>query len=990
MNVKSQKLSSAKFKRGVVAVLSLSFLSVFQSTTFADDSLDVATNSSLDASALIDLRSCLSQENAILDVYYLIDNSRSMVSIGGKVGTDPAGLRFDAVQSSLIPLVELASNTERETQVNVAGGLFSKDGRTLVEWTQIDPDNGGAITGVSETLAKESAGGGTNWVAGLREAQNQLLVQKSKPGIHCQTLVWVTDGGIDIEQNLELTTEGVRELCGVSPLDIGEPAQDSGLMFDIRNSGIIVLGVLIQQAPGSGEELGKNPQMIRDSKVSYFEPVVLGSGVVDAYYFNGEVPLTGNFNCGNNVPGAQGQVLQIQQAEELRDTFQELVTCIAETCTQLPPTAVKCDGEKCEISIPKGIASMKLSVPPTFSPDQVIAPNGSGACLPGVCSTPEEIRESGTIRVLVNNQSGIWTVVTDVPSLNPLLFSGLEILANPIEIDPIAREVSVDVQLGQGPSVEFSKDNYESLIFDASVRFGNDVSEKASITPTGDGWLLTWKPTATTPEGLTPTIVLISLAATAAGDAASVPTVPSLKLARIEKPLPVTLTNLEQYPTIIEPLDGDTLVFSPIEGNPGVGVGQIVVQGPKTNDGAICWDSDENGFVGGYKDSQSEVGRRLIATVVASPGEQVTCRNGETGTFLAQNTDVVVPIELRISPQADALVTGTLQMTLFGPEEEPGYSRLINFSVETTVLRSELAFWIVLAVLTLLGVGVPYAALVILARRQAAFSSQLDGTRWAALPATVGPEGLLTLGEMDPSRYEFIFVDKKGLTRTIETGHEQHQVIPPTFWPFKPARTVVKGKEGSSIFTNHDSTFEPGRSIGESSQALGSVFYFVAEPETVSDEGSSVASDDWGNLEKASPSAVAMQSETPISGKVVLLAPGNINAPEAISKANADVRTWFGWANVYSAMKTGESVSRIDSASSQSSKSRKDAESELSEPNASGSPIADEWGFGSPTSEGGSTSPNKKSRFGRKNKKSDGDGPQQQPPSDFDFNSSDW
>jgi len=985
MSKKSQMQTKAKFKRWIVAILALSFLSIAHSTVFATNSLNVAALSPRDASASIDLRSCLSQENAILDVYYLIDNSRSMVSIGGKVGTDPTGLRFDAVESSLVPLVELAGNAERGTRVNVAGGLFSKDGNTLVEWTEIDPDNRSAIAGISETLNVE-AGGGTNWVAGLREAQKQLLAQKSEPGIHCQTLVWVTDGGIDIEQNLELTTEGVVELCGISPLEIGQPAEDTGLMFDIRNSGIIVLGVLIQQAPGSGEELGENPQKIRDSKVSYFEPVVLGSGLVDAYYFNGEVPLTGDFNCGNTVPGSQGQVLQIQKAEQLRDTFQELVTCIAETCTQLPPTAVTCDGEKCEISIPKGIASMQLTVPTDFRPDQVTAPNGSGACLPGVCSTVEEIRETGTFRVLVNNQPGIWTIASDVPSLNPLLFSGLEISTNPIEIDPITREISVDVRLGQGSNVEFNKDNYESLIFDAFVRFRNEVSEKANITPTRDGWLLTWQPTETTPEGVSPNEVIISLAATAAGDATSTPVVPSLKLERIEQPFPVALKNLGQYPSIIEPARGEILIFSPIEGKAGVGIGQIVVQGPKTNPGAICWDSDDNGFIGEYKDSQSQVDRQLFASRGSTQDDQILCPSGQIGVTVQQNTELNIPIELTSSDQAEGLITGTIDISLYGPQGEPGFSRSLDFTAETTVVKSGLAFWIVLAILTLLGVGIPYAALVILARRQAAFSSQLDGTRWAALPATVGPEGLLTLGEIDPSRYEFIFVDKKKLTRTIETGNECHKVIPPTFWPFKPAKTVVIGPDGSSIFTNHDATFEAGRSVGDSSQALGNIFYFVANPISSSGEASEFASDDWGNTVQLGDGKTG--ADIPISGKVVLLAQGNMDAPEAISKANADVRTWYGWPNVYTAMTTGENISQFDgSDSSHKSKSPKVSESDV-EPSPPYSVVSDDWGFGSPTTDSGSASPQRKSRFGRKATRPDGGSATSQPP--FDFDSNDW
>ena len=528
------------------------------------------------------------------------------------------------------------------------------------------------------------------------------------------------------------------------------------------------------------------------------------------------------------------------------------------------------------------------------------------------------------------------------------------------------------------------------MIFGAEVIFGNNVSEPASIATTVDGWLLNWKPTDSTPEGITPTEIVISLAATAAGDIMSNPVVPSLKLERIEQPFPVILKNLEAYPTIIQPLDGETLIFSPIEGNAGAGIGQIVVQGPKTNDGAICWESDEERFVGEFTDSQSQVPRQLTAVLGATSAQQVICPNGQVGIAVSQDSKVEIPIELRATDQANALIAGNFDITLFGPDGEPGFSRPVNFSVQTTVVKSGLAFGIVFAILTLLGFGIPYVALVVFARRQAAFSSQLDGTRWAELPATVGPEGLLTLGEKDPSQYEFIFVDQKRITRAIETSSDTHQVIPPTFWPFKPARTIVKGTDGSSIFTNHDSTFEAGRSIGESSQALGNVFYFVADPKTDSGDATQTSSDDWGNLVRTSNNSVDSQSDRPIRGKVVLLAQGNTNPAEAISKATADVRTWYGWSAVYTAITTGATGSGLEGSSKKSGSSPQEGAPVLNEPASSGSVIEDEWGFGATTQAADDASQNKKSRFGRKNKKSDAGDSKQHPPSDFGFNSSDW
>ena len=983
----TQTESKHKFSlvsKSLVGLFSLTLIAGFQPMATAEDADSETNQPGFDVRAAIDLRSCLSQKGSVLDVYYLIDNSKSMNSIGGKVGTDPNGLRFEAVQNSLAPLIDLASN--QDSVVNVAGGLFSKGGETLVRWTEINPDSEDQFASFSEDLSRE-AGGGTNWVEGLKEAQKQLLAQKGTPGKHCQMLVWLTDGGIDIEQDTVKTSAGIEELCGLAPTRIGTSAQEKGLMFDIRKSGIVLQGVIVEQAPGTGEELGQNPQKIRDSKVSYFDSVVYGSGQVDAYYFNNETPLTGVFNCGQTVPGAQGQVLRIKDAGELKDTFQELVTCITESCTQLPPASVVCDGETCSIAVPKGIASMQISVPSEFNADSITAPNGSGACLPEACSSEKEIKNSGTVRILVNNQAGVWTIATAEKSLNPLLFSELEITADPIEIDPFAREISVEIGLSQGVKVAYSQENYESLQFNATVRFATGESEPAKIASSTDGWQLTWSPSAKTPEGITPKDVVISLAATAGGEGSAIP---PLKLAGIEQVFLVIQKNLESYPSIVNPIEGGTLLFSPIEGNAGVGKAEITVRGPKSNAGAVCWDDDADGLVGAYIDSQSQVSRDISAALDSSSLEVITCPSGQQGIAVPQNAEIVIPIDLMSTDQADGLLTGTIELSLYGPEGEPGFPRFIEFQAETTVVKSGIAFWIVLSILTLLGVGVPYAALILFARRQAAFSAQLNGTRWALLPATVGPEGLLSLGEKNDSDYEFIFVEKKGVTRSIETGGERHEVIPPALWPFKPARTVVKAAEGSSIFTNHDGSLDAGRSIGESSQALGNVFYFVADAKTETAQIREVGRDDWGNAQDVVAVEVPTETGMPISGKVVLLAPGNINPGEAISKAKADVRTWFGWANVYSAMTTGESSANVEEATPKSKKSKGKGNLTAPETVTTGSAIEDEWGFGPATTGSDRRSTDKKTRFGRSSKKSgDGDS-KRRPPPDFDFNSSDW
>jgi len=929
--------------------------------------------------AFSDLRTCLSEEGSTLDVYYLIDNSRSMDQIGGGTGTDVDGLRFKAVVSSLPPLVELA---EQRTRVSVAVGLFSKDGRTIVPWTEIDPKSDAATKEIGTKLAAEAAGGGTNWVAGIKEAKKELAARAETGGTHCQALVWVTDGGIDIVGDPVETAQGVVELCGVQPTDFESPPATAGLMYDLRRAEVVVLGALLEVPEDFGDDRGDGVLEERVSKTSYFKPVVEGQGQVNASYFNENQESIGEFSCGKKVEGAQGAMLKIASAQVLAQEFQRLVTCIAAYCTVLPPTSVKCVGDTCEIPVPKGIAYMQLSVPTDFDTSTVLFPNGGGACLAGGCSTPNEIAETGTIRISVQNVGGLWKVANTGSNLNALLFAGLEIVSDPIEVNPLDPEISTQIRVAQGPDTQFDSANYVTpLTWNAIVKFANGTTDDAEVVKDGNSWLLNWSPTEGVNKGLIPTEATISLSATAG---ASGPGVPELPLTKIEKKIAITKKNLANYPTLISPAENAPAIFTPIEGLEGEGAATILVQGPKSNDVFVCWSSTAEGFVGFVADPAGRVDGSLAASISVDGQAEVTCPDESNGLVVPQGEEMKITILLTANPQADALVEGVMTFDFYGPKDEKGFAQDIQFEVETTVVKSGVAFWIVLAILTLLGIGIPYIALVIFARREAAFSSKLNGTRWAALPAVIGPEGLLKVEEKDPTLYEFIFINKSGLTRKVETGAEVHEVVPPTWWPFKPGRTVVKAASGTSIFTNHDQVLTACQNVGTSSQVLGGVFYFVADPIDGASTATEVKVDDWGNAIETVTEVGGVQAGAPRNGRVVVLAPGDTNASEAISKSMASVRTWSSWVNVYEALSSGGAV-----APSSPKPKSPDKKEKIEEPQVTTPVVGDGWGFGE-SAQVTSAPTQKKSRFGRKEKKAKNGSTGPQPPSGFDFNNRDW
>lgn len=903
-------------------------------------------------SAVTDLRTCLSRDGAVLDVYYLIDNSRSMDQIGGSEGTDRQGLRFKAVERSLYPLIALAGSG---TQVNVAGGLFSRDGTTVQDWLRIEPGSEGDVIDFATQLGSTPAGGGTNWAAGIREAQRQLSQQAQGSDDHCQTLVWVTDGGIDIERDPTKTAVGVEELCGVGPTEFSSQPEEQGLMFDLRRAGVVVFGVQLQVADEVRGNLDEGRISEQDSKFSYFKPVVEGVGSVDASFFNDAAALTGTFSCGAVNSQAQGAVIVINEAGQFAERFEELVACIINSCT-IPAEPVSCDGGVCEIPIPQGIAAMEFYAPAGFDRRNVLTPDGSSICLTEGCLPEEESAAGGLVRVPIRNVAGMWQVLTDAPSIRPLLFSGLEIDVDPVEVDPRNPSISAGVRLQQTFDAQFSVDNYQQpLRFSASVSFPSGQSREAAVVPDGSQWRLTWEPVDDELRGAIPNEVVISVQATALGVD---PNVPDLPLQAVEQAVQVTQKALETFPSLIDPEPGEKAFFSPIEGLAGAGAANLVFRGPELNDGKVCWSSDENGFIGEVDDPGQRPDGTLKAGISVESQAAAVCPDGSEGVVLPQGVEVPVDISMTADEQKDALVVGTMRFELFGPEGETGFIQEVPFEVETTVVKNNTARLIVLALLSVLGVGLPYLALLMFARRQAAFNSQLDGSRWAALPVTVGPEGLATVEEIDPSKYEFIFVEQRGITREIATGTETHRVIPPRAWPFKPVRTIVETASGSSIFTNFDPKILAGHSQGLSSQVLSNVFYFVPEAQDPASVVTESRIDDWGNEISVTVDS-GQDAGAPIKGRLVVIASYDGNASEATSKALAKARMWPAWPEIYSAVTAIPNKSQTLEAAAAPASSATSTESVTE----------DWWGFGDSQTSNPEPDQSRRSRFGRTKKR---------------------
>lgn len=928
-------------------------ISVGPNTAQAATGEEASVNKSLG-----DLRACLSQEDAILDVYYLIDNSRSMVQIGDASGTDVNGLRFDAVGRSVEQLVNLV---DEGTKVNVAAGVFSKSAKTVYEWASLGSNSEEVLGEIGASLIKEPVGGGTNWQVGLELAREEFINQSNQSDSHCQSLVWVTDGGIDIEQDPVKTANGVVALCGLGPTELDLAASQTGLMYQLRSMRIIVIGVLLDAPNTGGENLEDGPQAKRDSKISYLQPVVEGTGTVDTYFFAEESPQFGVFNCGSIAKGATGAKLTIAAADDLANEFQRLVSCITDTCTELSPTPiVQCQLGKCEIPVPQGIRRMEVQVSEDFDQNTVRSPSGASACLSeGVCTLEQGSDTALSILTIeVQNEGGFWTFDESQGSVHPLLFADLGLESDPIKVNPRKPEISTEIRIVQGEGLSYSSDNYRDQKMSAQVIFPDGDKAEAPMELSGGVWTLTWSP-EDEQLSLVPSRVIVEFSAKAAG----IGTIPDLQLTTITQQFRVEKEKLKEFPTITTPADGETAFFTPIKGLQGQGETVITFKGPESNNGAVCWGSDR---VGGVRQTETEIENvptvsRISGSIQATPSQKVVCPEGFEGLELPQGTEVDINVALVQDEQADAIETGVIDFLLLGPENEKPILESVPFQVETTIVRNTFVQLIALVVLGIVGFGLPYILLLFFVRRQAVFAADLDGSRWASLPVEVGPEGLISIAEISPDKYEFIFMEKGKPSRTIAMGDDTHEAIPPKVWPFHPIRTIVKAPNGQSIYSNHDHSIGPNKSVAASSQVLTDVFYFVADKPTESVQQTLTESDDWGNRIKVDASSDSRDARR-ISGRLVVILSGFPDLTTSVSTTIGKAQAWPDWGQIYLA------ETNVEVVPANKTKAPSKAEPTEPAPKPENAQVSDFY-FGEPEATSVTPEPNKKSRFSRKPKK---------------------
>jgi hypothetical protein len=388
---------SAKLRKKIAA----SALSVFMmisgagTAMAAPDGQGAKSKSSLSENgqrAFADLGRCLQSQGKekVLDVFYLIDESGSLK------GTDSEKKRAEILSSSLIQLASF----RKDVTVNYSVGFFAHEYGVWKPWTTIN--QGGIVSEAAKLDAevrKRDQGDWTDWLKGINGAITELNAQHERTN-GCSTLIWLTDGGIELE-TVDQTVDAIEELC-------------TNRFDALRKNNVTVLGILLKNDAYlntlSSED--KKQQLLR---MAYMQPMIEGTGRL----YDNTVRNCGSYPVPKNY--RQGALFVAQDPKDLAFEFLKLPPQI-EGCKESPSIR----GEVSDFKIENGISDFQIV---TKSPNWRLS-DPSGKSLTASSKEIRVFETAGASQIKVGtSQSGIgkWSFAGDDDAVL-YLCAGLDIV----------------------------------------------------------------------------------------------------------------------------------------------------------------------------------------------------------------------------------------------------------------------------------------------------------------------------------------------------------------------------------------------------------------------------------------------------------------------------------------------------------------------------------------------------------------------------------
>ena len=234
-------------------------LAVSMATVVAGSVAQAETTSELSprgTTAVQQLAACI-QTAESLDVYYVIDNSLSLNKTDDGPGSDPDNLRAQILAEDVERWADIGSLGKGLT-VRVNGTFFAGETSSFSKgWQTVTVANKQKVaSSVKKEVLTQPLAPFTNWLAALKKANSEMSASKAD----CKTVVWFTDGGLWIGNERAGNTAALSELCGVKVPPSGtlpNKPSASGLIQNLRDNGVSLFGVLLNNAPKGADSQGQ-------------------------------------------------------------------------------------------------------------------------------------------------------------------------------------------------------------------------------------------------------------------------------------------------------------------------------------------------------------------------------------------------------------------------------------------------------------------------------------------------------------------------------------------------------------------------------------------------------------------------------------------------------------------------------------------------------------------------------------------------------------
>ena len=663
------------------ALLMLSGVSTVGATSH--DGQGAKSNSALSENgqrAFADLGRCLQSQGKekVLDVFYLIDESGSLQ------GTDSEKKRAEILSSSLIQLASF----RKDVTVNYSVGFFAHEYAVWKAWTTVN--QGGIVSEAAKLDAevrKRDQGDWTDWLKGINGAITELNAQHERTN-GCSTLIWLTDGGIELE-TVDQTLDAIEQLC-TNRFDV------------LRKNNVTVLGILLKNDAYldklTSEE--KKQQLLR---MAYMQPMIEGTGRL----YDNTVRNCGSYPVPKNY--RQGALFVAQDPKDLAFEFLKLPPQI-EGCKESPSIR----GDVSDFKIENGISDFQIV---TKSPNWRLT-DPTGKSLTAVSKEIRVFETAGASQIKVGTtQSGVgkWSFAGDDDAVL-YLCAGLDIVIDAgndlIAGRPGSLSGKVILQRNGLPAnLAIYASNHPITV----QQIAGDGSSSAPVEAIQSA------PSSFKLENFTPTAgqseleIRVTLYLT---------TKDGFELAPISVAQKLEVRLPENYPS----LKSTPITLSDLRKPDEPATGQAIFIAPVGTDGKVC--IAPNARVKVISDAVKREDSYVLKTSGVDATGCIQIRDGES--------DGKISISVSNSVTASAEVILEIPVTYYS-DAEPGKSFTLGAPIEFTSFvpgQENAKWWTIL--LTILGIGLPLALIYLMSwlTTKIAFGRQVQR---AAYPVMLTP-----------------------------------------------------------------------------------------------------------------------------------------------------------------------------------------------------------------------------------------------------------